>query len=66
MTNKQLAKAVRDSRGEIKISMMTPNDSPWVVATKKSLLEWLEGDKNEVELDLQFVTDEYGNYITSI
>lgn len=64
MTGKQIATLLRRSRGKVMVPMLTPNDSPWIVAEKNALIEWAQGC-GDVEVDMFCVTDEHGTYLTT-
>jgi hypothetical protein len=62
--NMTIANELRKSRGKIMVPMLTPNDSPFVVAEKAALIEWARGCGDD-ELEMTVVTDEHGTYLTT-
>lgn len=64
MTGKEIAATLRKATGKIMAPMLTPNESPFIVVEKKSLIEWAL-EAGDLELDMSVVTDEHGTYLTT-
>ena len=58
MIGTDLAKAIKNTRGKIMISMTTPFGQVWVNAEKSHLAAWAKGQGgNETEMKLFFEND---------
>lgn len=59
MIGKELAKAIKNTRGKILINMTTPFGQVWVNAEKSHLADWAKGQgDNETEMKLFHENDE--------